>query len=42
MTTAGSERLAFNVDTGRILEILASEIYDSPQSVPERKRTERV
>ena len=32
MTTAGSERLAFNVDTGRILQILASEIYDSPKA----------
>ena len=32
MTTAESERLAFNVDTGRILEILASEIYDSPKA----------
>ena len=32
MTTAGTERLAFNVDTGRILQILASEIYDSPKA----------
>ena len=32
MTIAGSERLAFNVDTGRILQILASEIYDSPKA----------
>ena len=32
MTTAGSERLAFNVDTARILQILASEIYDSPKA----------
>ena len=32
MTTAESERLAFNVDTGRILQILASEIYDSPRA----------
>ena len=32
MTAAESERLAFNVDTGRILQILASEIYDSPRA----------
>ena len=32
MITGESERLAFNVDTGRILEILASEIYDSPKA----------
>ena len=32
MTTSESERLAFNVDTGRILQILASEIYDSPRA----------
>ncbi len=32
MTTTGAERLAFNVDTGRILQILASEIYDSPRA----------
>ena len=32
MTTTRAERLAFNVDTGRILQILASEIYDSPRA----------
>ena len=32
MTSAGTERLAFNVDTARILQILASEIYDSPRA----------
>ena len=32
MTSAGTERLAFNVDTQRVLQILASEIYDSPKA----------
>ena len=32
MTSSGTERLAFNVDTARILQILASEIYDSPRA----------
>lgn len=32
MTSAETERLAFNVDTGRVLQILASEIYDSPRA----------
>lgn len=30
MTQARRERIAFNVETGRILELLSAEIYDSP------------
>ena len=30
MTQSPRERIAFNVETSRVLEILASEIYDSP------------
>jgi molecular chaperone HtpG len=32
MSTTGATRLAFNVDTSRVLQILTSEIYDSPKA----------
>ncbi len=32
MTVAGRERIAFDVETERVLQILSSEIYDSPKA----------
>ena len=32
MTGSTKDQIAFDVETGRILEILSSEIYDSPKA----------